>query len=352
MRIGKHKATKLTRTIFVRAAASALFYSGAINALRSSRIKRWSNDQKARNVSFPFIVLLYHRVNPHNDPYFPAISVRAFDSQIRYLTANYHVTPLVKIVDKISQGEEIAPGTIAITFDDGYRDNYVYAHPILRKYNCPATLFAATSYIGTERLMWNDKLALAMKLSTRKSVSIPGSTQSLSLVAVPERIFALNQILEHLKAFSEAKKIMVLEAIFNSLAREQPKPEPVMLSWNELRQMAHEGWEIGSHTANHVILTRVPLCQAKEEIRSSGAILERELGLPIRLFAYPNGKPADYDIFIKECLRKSGYIGGVTTVDGANAYKVDPFEIGRKSAWEESVSAFALRLSRSFWRRT
>jgi peptidoglycan/xylan/chitin deacetylase (PgdA/CDA1 family) len=267
-----------------------------------------------------------------------------------YLAANFQVLSLAEIINRIRQGLGIPPGTVAVTFDDGYRDNFVYAHPILNKYNCPATLFTATSYIGTEKLMWNDKLALAMKFSTQKSITIPGSTQSISLVSVPEKIAALGYILETLKMLPEPDKLTLVEEIIKGLYNKQPKTEPLMLSWNELKQMAHEGWDVGSHTANHVILTRVPFCQAKDEIRSSGSLLEQELDRPIRLFAYPNGKPGDYDPSIKTFLRDAGYIGALTTVDRLNAQDVDLFEIGRKSPWEETLPSFALRLNRSFWR--
>jgi peptidoglycan/xylan/chitin deacetylase (PgdA/CDA1 family) len=296
------------------------------------------------------MVLLYHRVNPDNDPFFPALSVKTFDSQMRYLAANFQVLSLTDIINRIKQGLGIAPGTVAVTFDDGYRDNYAYAHPILRKYNCPATLFTATNYINNEKLMWNDKVALAIKFTAQKRITLPGSTRSFSLVSVSEKVVALEQILETLKTFPESDKLTLVEDLCKRLDSKQPKSAPLMLSWKKLKQMAYEGWEVGSHTANHVILTRVPFCQAKEEICLSGSMLERELDRPIRLFSYPNGKPGDYDLSIKTFLRDAGYIGAFTTIDQLNAHDADLFEIGRKSPWEESMPGFALRLSRSFWR--
>jgi peptidoglycan/xylan/chitin deacetylase (PgdA/CDA1 family) len=339
------------RKFGVQVAARALFYSGALNLLRAGRYRGLANEGESRNLYSPFMVLLYHRVNPDNDPFFPALSVKSFDAQMSYLAANFQVLSLTEIINRIKQGLGIPPGTVAVTFDDGYRDNYVYAHPILNKYNCPATLFTATSYIGTEKLMWNDRLALAIKFSTQKSITIPGSRRSISLVTVPEKIAAIEQILETLKMLPEADNLRLLDEIFRRLHNKEPKSEPLMLSWNELKQMADEGWEVGSHTANHVILTRVPFSQAKEEIRSSKSILERELDRPIRLFAYPNGKPGDYDLSIKAFLRDAGYICALTTIDRLNAQDVDLFEIGRKSPWEESVPGFALRLARNWWRQ-
>src|SRR5262245_6262620 len=348
MCVNNKKTIHQFRKFGVRVAASALFYSGALNLLRPGRYPGLASEGENRRLYSPFMVLLYHRVNPDNDPFSPALGVKTFDAQMSYLAANFQVLSLTEIINRIRQGLGINPGTIAVTFDDGYRDNYVYAHPILNKYNCPATIFTATSYIGTDKLMWNDKLALAIKWSTQKRITIPGSTNSISLVSVPEKIAALERILETLKILPEPNKLTLVEEIFKRLYNKQPKSEPLMLSWNELKQMAYEGWEVGSHTANHVILTRVPLCEAKEEIRLSGSILEQELGRPIRLFAYPNGKPGDYDLSIKKFLSDAGYIGALTTVDRLNAHDVDLFEIGRKSPWEKFIPNFALSLARSW----
>jgi peptidoglycan/xylan/chitin deacetylase (PgdA/CDA1 family) len=278
--------------------------------------------------------------------------VKAFDAQMRYLAANYRVLALADIIKQIRQGVGVAPGTIAVTFDDGYRDNYVYAHPILRKYGLPATLFAATGYIGTDELMWNDKIAMAVKLTSQKSIALPGVAQSTALESKPEKLRAVQQLVETLKTLPEPEKQGWVDQILRRLFNKSMKVEPLMLSWAELRRLAHEGWEVGSHTTNHVILTRVSLSEAKEEISSSGAVLQRELDRPVQLFAYPNGKSGDYDFAIKKFLADSGYVGAVTTDDRLNAQDADLFAIGRKSPWEESVAGFALKLRWSYWRQS
>jgi peptidoglycan/xylan/chitin deacetylase (PgdA/CDA1 family) len=351
MGVDKQTGVNLIRSTCVRVAASAVFYTGVLKLLRPGGYSRVAGDQEGQARCYPFAVLLYHRVNPDNDPFFPAISVKAFDAQMRYLATNYRVLPLAEIIKGVRQGQGIAPNTIALTFDDGYKDNYVYAHPILRKYNLPATLFAATSYIGTEKLMWNDKIAMAVKLTTQQSIMLPGAARSTSLASVPEKLSALEQIIETLKTLREPEKRLLADEIVRHLLQKSSRVEPQMLSWAELRKLAHEGWEVGSHTENHVILTRVPFSEAKKEISLSGSILERELDRRVRLFAYPNGKSGDYDPSIKNFIEDTGYIGAVTTVDRLNGHDVDLFAIGRKSPWEESLAGFALKLQWSFWRQ-
>ena len=348
MRVSNAISGSIIRSAFIRVAASTMYYSGALNLLRHGGYRARDRNQNLKTLH-PFAVLLYHRVNPDSDPFSPGISVKAFDSQMRHLAENYRVLPLAEIVERMKQGVGVGPGTIAVTFDDGYRDNYEYAHPILRKYDLPATLFVATSYIGTNRQMWNDRIALAIKHTNEPRVSLPGVVRSVELVSIPEKLSALEQILAQLKTLPEQEKQGLVDELCRRLQPYGAKVDSLMLAWTQLREMAREGWEVGAHTANHVILTRVPLDHAKDEIASSSAVLQRELGWPVRLFAYPNGKPDDYDLAIKKVLDDTGYIGAVTTVDRMNDRNTDPFAIGRKSPWEESLPSFAVKLKWAYW---
>jgi peptidoglycan/xylan/chitin deacetylase (PgdA/CDA1 family) len=351
MRLAKATSIDPVRSTCIRVAASALFYSGALNLLRPQGYSGIGGGQKQKTFGYPFAVLLYHRINPDNDPFFPAVSVQAFDAQMRHLAEHYHVLPLAEIIERMRRGEGVGPGTIAVTFDDGYRDNFVYAHPILRRYDLPATLFVATSYIGTNRQMWNDRIASAVKHTHEHRVSSPGVARTFELVSVAEKLGALGQILAQLKTLPEQEKQQFVDAFCRRLDRPGAKVDTLMLSWAELKEMSIKGWEVGAHTANHVILTRVTFDQAKDEIASSSAVLQQELGRPVRLFAYPNGKPDDYDLSIKKVLDDAGYIGAVTTVDRLNDRNTDPFAIGRKSPWEESLPGFALKLKWTYWRQ-
>ncbi len=336
------KAKNLLRSAAVRAGASALYYSGALSLLSMGQKRA---GEKPR--TWPFAVLLYHRVNPDNDPFFPAVSVKAFDGQMRYLARHYRVLPLVELIERVQARRRIEPGTIAVTFDDGYKDNYLYAHPILRRYNLPATLFAATGFIGTADIMWNDRIAFAVKHTKRQKIAFPReiSEETLPLGSATERLSALDRILEKLKTFPEPEKRNAAEEIFRSLGAQNEKLTPLMLSWEEVRKLSEEGWEIGSHTVNHVILTRVGLAQAREEIGSSSAVLKQNINRPVRVFAYPNGKSNDYNGSIQRILVENGYVGAVTTVDDLNDGSTDRFAIGRSCPWEENVPSFALKLT-------
>ena len=338
---------KNLRHMGVRVGTSSLFYSGALKWLqRDSKGQRRVGPGWSHPFS-PFSVLLYHRVNPAGDPYFPALSVEAFEAQIKYLAENFHVAALADIVGRITRREEIDPFTIAISFDDGYKDNYLYAHPVLRKYRLPATIFVATDFIGSDRMMWNDRLAWAFRHTERDELVMEcgGQKYFFHLGTETDKIRSLSAILERLKALPEEEKADVLETLMEQLGEPKRQPEPMMLSWEEVRTMAAQGWEIGSHTASHVILTRIPEAQATTEVSRSKTILEQKLQNCVAFFAYPNGKRADFSPTTKRLLREVGYRAAATTLGSLNNPDVDPFEISRVSVWQEHLPSFALKMT-------
>jgi len=107
-------------------------------------------------------IIMYHSVNPKQNPAINRliVSPEAFELQMRFLKERkYNILPLSKLAELIKEKKMIPPRTIAITLDDGYKDNYTYAFPILKKYNIPATIFVIINEVGRQegdRLSWDD----------------------------------------------------------------------------------------------------------------------------------------------------------------------------------------------------
>lgn len=101
-------------------------------------------------------ILAYHKVNNTGMSTLD-VPVKNFEQQIEYLrTHKYSVISLDKLIDEI-KGGTILKRAVVITFDDGCKDNYTFAYPILKKYNFPATIFLTTSFIGQEQfLSWEE----------------------------------------------------------------------------------------------------------------------------------------------------------------------------------------------------
>lgn len=330
------------KSVGMRLAASMAFHTGAINLFDAGD-----------EIGGGFGILLYHRVNPDDDPLFPSTAVTVFDAQMQYLARNFRVLPLISIIERIQQGRRLEPLTIAVTFDDGYRDNYAHAHPVVKKYCLPATVFVATGFTGSDELMWNDRLAWAVRSTKqeRLCVSVGGREWVLPLETGKEKMISLNTVLEYLKTCADEQKAELLEHLIAELKVERASPDRLMLNWEELRVMSREGWDIGSHTMSHPILTRIGLSAVAEELQSSKRSIEQELQRPAKLFAYPNGKRTDYNQDIKLAAKDAGYVGAVTTLRGINRCDPDFFELRRWSVWEDHLPTLACKLRYSYGRK-
>ena len=171
------------------------------------------------------LILAYHSVNLNRQD---ALSVHpdVFAGQMDILCQKYKVVTLDCLIKALAEHRD-TKRTAAITFDDGYRDNFLYAYPLLREHNLPATIFLIASYIGTDKTLEN-----------------PGAKRA---------------------------------------------KDYQFLSWEEVKDMRRYGISFGSHTFTHPLLTRISRDKAVYEIRESKALLEEKIGAPIEFFCYPSG---------------------------------------------------------------
>lgn len=344
---------KYLRRAGVHIGANAIYLSG-LGRLPRAYMQFANGKGHREGMIWPFAVLLYHRVDDCRDPYSSAVPVQVFDAQMSYLASHFNVVSLSQVLDRVEQGVGVEPRTVAITFDDGYRDNYVHAHPILKKHGLPAALFVATGYTDTSRRMWNDRIAGAIQRTDRKVMKVELVEETLSVPLDSERskLAGMLLVLEKLKRLPEIEKNSVVDDLVEQLGYSDAPSERLMLSWSELREMAGSGWEIGSHTVEHRILTKISHDEIQRELANSKEALEQHLQNPITLFAYPNGKEHDFGDSVKELVRAAGYRAALTTVSELNGEGFEPFEIRRISPWEEQLSLFAVKLEWMFWNST
>jgi len=294
-------------------------------------------------------ILQFHRVNDDRDPFFAATSVSVFRRQMEYLARNYHVVSLDEVVSGAAFDGR-AKFCVAITFDDGYRDNYLYAFPILRQLQLPATIFLATGYVDAGQLPWYDQVCLAFKLTSVRFPSFAaqggpsGETTQRS-----DRLRLLDRTLHWLRGMEEWEREAALRTIFSALHAPSELNLPnAMLSWNEIRQMHTQGIAFGGHTVSHPALSKLSRNRLQEELLRCKRTIEEELQRPVRHFAYPFGKHADIGPTAKTVVRECGYQSAVTTVWGFNTPQQDLLELRRCTPWESEIDSFALKLD---WNR-
>ena len=278
-------------------------------------------------------ILVYHRVKREPDSFLPAMRLATFERQMECLARRFHVVDLTEALEAISR-ESVPDNAVVITFDDGYRDNFDVAWPVLSGLALPATVFLATGVIGTQRILWHDRVFHAFHETT--AATLPGfgpDGGALRLDGPERRRAALDRVLSHLKSLDPERRDETIGRVLGRLGIAEPAPTArLMLSWEEVREMRRGGMGFGAHTVTHPVLSRLPIERAREEIAGSKREIERQVGAPVTLFAYPNGRESDFDATTKEILRSEGYAGAVTSIFGANpapGAAWDPFEIRR-----------------------
>jgi peptidoglycan/xylan/chitin deacetylase (PgdA/CDA1 family) len=328
--------TPARRLSMVRLVSAGLYHTGLLTPLtRSVGYVR-------SGPAFP--ILTYHRVNDDADPFFSALPTAVFERQMRHVARSYRVLPVEELADRLQRGG-LPRNALAITFDDGYRDNLTHAAPILSRLGLPATIFLATGFIGTAEVPWFDRLAQGLKKTAAESVRAPWG-ESLDLAGVPARLRAMSQALEHLKRVPDEERHRQLEALLGMLGvTDQRSFKNLMLSWDDVHALRGLGFTIGAHTVNHPILSRVTPQRAWTEILGARTMIESACGVAPRAFAYPNGGADDYTDTVKRLVREAGFTCAVTTRFGLNTPTTNPWELRRGGPWEHHLPTFALKLA-------
>ena len=307
-----------------------------------------------RNLGFPFIkrrgstsaqILVYHRVNDENDPIFPGVPVRAFAKQMEYVAEHYTVCSLSETVERI-RSDDVPAELLTITFDDGYRDNYENAFPILSRLSLPATVFLATGAIDSGRMLWHDRVFAALRETRATALeNFAGNGSTYPLNTPAEKQHTLSQLLKFLWSLDDSDRSRWVEKLIQQLGTKAPMGcEGLMQSWDEIRAMSEHGIAFGAHTVTHPILSKLSPQQVKHEIRASKEIIEANVKMPVKHFAYPVGRRDDFSDAVKNELRDADFECAVTTIFGSNDARQDLFELRRAIPWDRDIDSFALRL--------
>lgn len=228
------------------------------------------------------VVVAFHRVS---DAYQDSLtcSVKDFESFCGFFREHFTVIPLDEMVTRLQSGQSLSR-TLAITFDDGYRDNYQFAAPRLRSLGLPATFFVVSDFLGTNTVAWWDR---------------------------------------------------------------ECTPPPEWMTWEEVERLHRDGFEIGAHTRTHANLGEVSGSQAEWEIGGSRHELETRLGAPVRLFAYPYGAKENMTESNRELVRQAGFKCCASCYGGTNPPAGDSFRLQRIaiSSWFSTPGQLAFEMA-------
>jgi peptidoglycan/xylan/chitin deacetylase (PgdA/CDA1 family) len=236
----------------------------------------------ARTFRSSMTILAFHRVNDWMAEDGLTCSSAKFEAFCRFCRDNARVVPLSEQVVGCREGKDVS-GTVSITFDDGYLDNFEVAAPILHSLRMPATFFITTGFIG-------------------------------SRVIPPWDV---------------------------ALAR-----QPGWMTWDNVRSLVSQGFEIGAHTDTHIDMASADEQTLREELETSKWKIERELGICAQLFAYPFGGPQNISNRSRDIVRELGFLCCASCYGGLNAALTDPYDLKRipVSEWFISPNHFGFEL--------
>lgn len=321
--------------------AELLFRTGAINGL--SRILSHNK----------IVILNYHRVcpdqrktpTPFHDGLF-TVGADEFYRQMSWLKRHTNILSEQDILDIAYRGgyekSRLKCPSVAITFDDGYYDNYAVAYPILKTLKIPAFFFICTGMVWERRLLWWDILAFLIKNCRKHSIFVDereyvldnNRSGIIDELQLKMKQCSHEQIVRHIMSISAATEI--------ELPPEEMQDKEIM-TVEQIREMASNEMAIGSHTHTHRSLAMSDSSRHETELTVSKQLLEKTTSRPVHSVSYPYGLDEYIPPSIREIAVKCGYQLGFSSSFGVNYLNnIDGMTLKRFSGELEKVSHVSL----------
>lgn len=275
------------------------------------RVRRWSG----------VMALNYHRIGSGNqsplDRELWSATPDEFDAQVGWLCKHFDVIGPDDLPGVLARG---TGRNVLITFDDGYRDNYTEAFPVLKRHRTTATFFIATGFIDRPRLPWWDEIAWIVRTCRNEFIEVPGWVPTRVVFDEPDREGAVKTLLRVYKRLPSDSTAAYLQAVRAATGAAPCSPKMIddlWMTWDMIREMRVAGMTIGGHTATHPILARMPREDQRDEIAECARRLGEELSEPMRYFSYPVGGLTAFNADTRSCLKELGvsyafsYCGGL-----------------------------------------
>ena len=221
-----------------------------------------------------------------------AISLKAFERQMEFLARRRNVVSIGVLVDALEREEPVDPGTVVITFDDGYRDTLELAAPVLDRCGLPAIVYLSTGSVSQRVNQWVDELYSAFRFRGRHQLRLGG--QAYDLAREDGCFEAYHSIAERMLLANRSERDALLGAVRAQLSPVE-RPPRLMLTWPEVKELTrrYPRFEIGAHTREHLDLTECGEEVVRAEIENSKADIAGELDLEVQHMAFPYGRTDD-----------------------------------------------------------
>ena len=285
-------------------------------------------------------ILLYHGVT--NVPSFGIenhsgkhCGLENFAAQMSYVREKCNVLSIHEVVEHYLNKHPFPENAVAVSFDDGFRNNVTVAAPILKGLQIPAVFYLSTGFIGTGKMFWVDRLEDCINRCKIKSITVDmgGEKKTLSLSEPVLKIETLTTIKNYCKNTNNADKDRIINLVSEATGiRPEIKLSEnyMIMNWDDVNQLnADPLFTIGGHSVNHNILTALPDSEMQREILKSIDELKVRLKQNIEHFSYPEGQSHHYNSRVIGFLKDMGVVCCPSAIDGTNTLDDDLFHLKR-----------------------
>lgn len=280
-------------------------------------------------------ILLFHRIEHVSDETIGpdaeiSLSPSVFEEVVRQLSTQFRPLPLPDIVDRLRCGRALPKRSVALTFDDGFRDTLTTAHPILEKYDVPATCFVTSGFVDESVRPYEYVLANYVETVEHVQLHWDGETETWTLCTLEDRKECYRAIKTMAKPLPSSERQSLLESlrprVEDSIDASRACPE--YMSPEEVSELAsHPLFTVGAHAHTHPLLSSLSPEEARTDIEGGLDRLRGMTGAPIRHFSYPYGGCSSMTV---EIVKDVGFESAVTTqAVAANAYHHSPHQLPR-----------------------
>jgi peptidoglycan/xylan/chitin deacetylase (PgdA/CDA1 family) len=333
------------------AVAHILYYSGALLLWKAIVMRNRA------------VVLMYHRVLTEEERRqsgsHPALVVEraTFAKQMALLKRRFSVLSVDDLADRLERKVPLPSSSVMITFDDGWRDNFTNALPILRRHTLPALVFLPVNYIGGTRLFWQEALTQLLRriietvrrnpaerdrfLALLKGHALGHLLDPSNTDEAPRIARALDQLKPQSRETIASLVDTLAEAV--GLELSELSATDGFIDWSQAGQMAKEGISFGGHGVEHLLLTYASSDEADREIGGAKRGIESRLAMPVSSFSFPNGY---WTPELVQRVKAAGYRLSFITKRGFVSCNDDPFTLRRLNVHEAETGSMPMFMAR------
>lgn len=286
-----------------------------------------------------FVIFLFHgvinqsnyKVRNYNGKH---IQKDIFAKCIKLLKNNGNAFSMDNLIDRHSKKEKLPPKSFAITFDDGFENNFTVASPILYDFKVPATIYITTEFIEKNSMSWIDRIEFALENTDLKSIYAYWLKRKIVIKDSETKISFLNEIRSYVKNNSNCDSSIFANELCEQLgfSKIYSSNDPIdkKMSWDQVSEANKSDLlTIGGHTHTHPILSFLNNTQLSYELDTSIKLLKDKADITPRHYSYPEGLKHCYSENVIKELKKRGVLCCPTAINGVNNLADDLFHLKR-----------------------